>query len=162
MDTPKASPIDVSNIHLEPLNSIEDLHNTVCRSLYRYWQGLSGSESFQSDDLVEVPDAVPYLLLIDVDETDATFRVRMEGAQLASVSSRDFTGKTLETLGQETPLTFKFCQAILANKAPVFTRDSFEDEHKGMIYFFEETVALPVLNAEGALMHILLVHGPRH
>lgn len=161
MVTNNSSPVDVSNIHLEPLKSLEDLQNSVCRALFSFWSELKAPETFQSTDLVNVPEAVPYLMFIEVEEATGTFKVRMEGAQLASVSTRDFTGKTLEVMSQETPLTYKFCKEILDLKVPVYTRDSFEDEHGGMVYLFEESVAVPILNAAGALIRILLVHGPR-
>lgn len=155
-----SSPVDVNNIHLEPLESLEDLQNDVCRALYSFWKDIKEPQAFQSTDLVKVPEAVPYLMFIEVEEATETFKVRMEGAQLASVSRRDFTGKTLEVMSRETPLTYKFCKAILDHKAPVYTRDSFQDEHGGMVYLFEETMAVPILNAAGKLIRLLLVHGP--
>lgn len=161
MDANNSSPVDVSNIHLEPLNSLEDLQNSVCRALYSFWKTIEEPEAFQSTDLINVPEALPYLVLIEVEEATETFKVRMEGAQLASVSKRDYTGKTLEMMSRETPLTYKFCKAIMDQKIPVYTRDSFQDEHGGMIYLFEETIAAPVLNAAGVLIRVLLVHGPR-
>lgn len=156
-----SNPVDVSNIHLEPLESLQDLQNDVCRALYSFWREIEEPEAFQSADLVNIPAAVPYLVLIEVEEATETFKVRMEGAQLASVSKRDYTGKTLEMMSHETPLTYKFCKTIMDQKAPVYTRDSFQDEHGGMIFLFEETVAVPILNASGTLIRILLVHGPR-
>lgn len=152
--------IDVSGIKPKPLESIDDLQNEVCRDLFRYWDGKKASGGFDTPDLINIPEVVPYLVILDLVDDAPTFRFRMSGQAIVEASGQDLTGKLLDVTGQEAPLTLKFCEAVVMANGPVFSDDAFTITFVGETLRFNETVALPVLNGDNTLSQILLAHGP--
>lgn len=159
MVTANSGPLDVSRINLKPVTSLEDLTGAVCRDVYVYWEKLRSSGKFDAFDLIDVPDVIPYLVILDLEDDAPTFRFRMSG-QAIVVASSDLTGQLLDKTGKVAPLTLKFCEAVAETMAPVFSKDKFAIEFTGLTRRFSESVALPLLDGNGKLSRILLVHCP--
>lgn len=153
--------MDINEIGIEPLSFIHELSNATCRALYSYWGSLLNGVESEISDLVELPHVLPWLVVIDVEGDGETFRFRLVGSEVVSLTGHDLTGEIVDRSGQEAPLSLRFCEAIANAKAAVHTSDSFEGEYKGVTHRLEETVALPLFNGQGALDRILLLHGPR-
>lgn len=72
--------------------------NDELRALLRYWlaihprTGLPGRAAF---DPLEVPRALPSLVLTDVERDPFRFRVRLMGTAIVAAFGRDFTGRYL-------------------------------------------------------------------
>lgn len=157
----KSETMDVNTFHIKSLESIDDLNNEFCRALYVHWDSLIGTQDYDSFGLVDVPLIVPFLLIIDVEETSGALQFRMIGSEIVSVTADDLTGRVLTGSSVEAPLTRKFCEAAIAARRPVYTSDCFDAESLGSVYRFEETVALPLFSSDGKLNCILMLHGPR-
>lgn len=154
-----SGPLDVSGMNLKPVKSLEDLAGAVCREIYVYWEKLRSSGKFDAFDLIDVPDVIPYLVMLDLEDDVPTFRFRMSG-QAIVVASSDLTGQLLDKTGKVAPLTLKFCEVVAETMAPVFSNDRFAVEFTGLTRRFRESVALPLLDGNGKLTRILLVHCP--
>mgnify|MGYP006959934306 CR=1 FL=1 len=159
MVTANSGPLDVSGISLKPVKSVEDLTGAVCREVYGYWERLRSSGKFAAFDLIAVPDVIPYLVFLDLEDDAPTFRFRMSG-QAIVVASSDLTGQLLDKTGTVAPLTLQFCEAVAETMAPVFSKDKFAIEFTGLTRRFSESVAVPLLDGNVKLSCILLVHCP--
>lgn len=146
-------------MNLKPVKSLEDLTGAVCREVYVYWEKLGSSGKFDAFDLIEVPEVIPYLVILDLVDDAPTFRFRMAGQAIVTASS-DLTGQLLDKTGKEAPLTLKFCEAVAETMAPVFSKDRFAVEFTGLTRRFSESIALPLLDSNGKLSRVLLVHCP--
>lgn len=153
--------MDINKIHIVPLTSIDELNNEICRALYSFWCSLSAGHKGGFLDLVKVPEAVPWLMIIEPEEDGHGLKFRLVGSDVALLTDHDLTGQTLDTSGPGAPLSSKFANAVLEARGPVYSNDSFEAKYKGATFWLEETVALPLFDEQDALDGILLLHGPR-
>lgn len=160
MSTKDTEPLDVSRIHVGPVESIEDLGCGICRDLYALWDQMNGAHSFETFDLIEVPEAVPYLVVLDLEDDQTAFRFRMSGQEIVAASGVDLTGELLDETGQKAPLTLKFCKAVVEANSPVFSGDDFTLEFPGRTIRFGGGLALPLLDDGGRINCVLLVHCP--
>lgn len=160
MNTTNSGPLDISSIAVGPVNSVQDLECDICRELYGYWGKLESAGRFDTFDLIEIPEVIPYLVILDVEDDTPTFRFRMSGQVIVEASALDLTGELVDMTGQVAPLTLKFCEAIAAAMAPVFLKDGFVAEFPGRKIRFGESLALPIFDGDGRLTRVLLVHGP--
>ena len=65
------------------------------RALKRYWDGKRGRRAMPARadlDPVEIPELLPYILLVDTAETLAEFRYRLIGTEACKGFDRDRTG----------------------------------------------------------------------
>lgn len=152
--------IDAASIHIKPLKSIKDLRNEVCRALYIYWENKSGSGTFDTLDLINAPEVIPYVVVLDLVDAAPTFRFRMCGQAIVEGFGQDLTGQLLDKTGQVAPLTLKLCGSVAKSNAPVYSDDSYAIVLDGKTVRFDECVALPLFDGENKLLHILLLHGP--
>lgn len=153
-------PLDVSRINVGPVKSVEDLGCASCRELYSYWETLRLAGKFDAFDLIEVPDVIPYLVIFDLDNEGPTFRFRMSGQAIVAASMLDLTGQLLDKTGQQAPLSLKLCEAVAETSAPVFSDDGFSVEFPGRTVSFTGSLALPLLDSDGKLSRVLLLHCP--
>ncbi len=74
---------------------------TRLRALKRYWDDKRGSRAMpgRADlDPVDVPDLLPYILLVDTAETLEEFRYRLIGTEVCTGFDRDRTGSRFADL----------------------------------------------------------------
>lgn len=152
--------IDAAGVHLKPLKSIEDLRNEVCRALYVHWKNERGSGRFDTLTLVNSPEVIPYVVILDIVDAAPTFRFRMCGQAIVEAFGQDLTGKLLDKTGQVAPLTLKLCGSVAETNTPFYSDDSYATVLDGKTMRFNECVALPLLDSEDKLAEILLLHGP--
>ena len=70
------------------------------RSLFRYWQGQAGDRALprrQDIDPIDIPQHLPYLLLIDVQSSPLRFVYRLVGTEEVNTRGRDPTGQDVST-----------------------------------------------------------------
>ena len=160
MNATNSGPLDISEISVVPVRSIADLRCETCRAIYGYWEALMAAGGAMSFDPINVPEAIPYLVILDLENDVSGFRFRMSGQAIVAASGLDLTGQLLDKTGRDAPLTLKFCDAVVEAKAPVFSNDSFSVEFPGRTRRFKESLALPLFGEGGELSRVLLVHGP--
>lgn len=149
-----------SDVKIVVLGSSRDLNNAICREMFEYWDRLRVDGNLGNFDLIEIPGVIPFLVLLVRAPDSQSFRIKITGQTIVEATGNDLTGQTLSAGGQEAPLTAKICQAVLEQKGPVYSRDTYSIETPGRTLDFEETLGLPLFDAEGNISQILLVHGP--
>lgn len=84
----------------------------------------------------------------------------MSGQSIVAASAKDLTGELLDKTGQTAPLTLKFCETVMEASGPIFSATGFVVQFPGRTIRFGSSLALPLLNDDGKVNCILLVHCP--
>lgn len=149
------------DMEIESLGSLADLSNSVCRGIFSYWHDLKIAGAFDTFDLISVPQAIPHLVMLDLVGAEPTFKFRMTGQSIVEVSGQDLTGEIMSKTGTEAPLTHKFCAAVLQGGRAVVSHDAFTVKRANRLIHIEESIGLPLFNAQDAVDRIIVVHGPK-
>jgi hypothetical protein len=71
------------------------------RRLYDYWKGKSNDGHLPRREDIDpgaLPDLLPNIFLVDIEETPRRYRVRLAGTAVAECFGEDMTGKTIDSL----------------------------------------------------------------
>ena len=88
-----------------------------------YWHGKRGNRLMPSRadlDPVEIPQLLPYVILIDVSGPPPDFRYRLLGTKVVSISAGDYTGMRLADLPGKGPgsVVWDNCLETVRRRAP--------------------------------------------
>lgn len=153
--------LDFSDVRLAVLGSLEDLGNPLCREVFSYWSRLNSVGSLREFDLIDVPEVIPFMVVLERTDDGQSFRFKIVGQSIVEAAMVDLTDEILSAKTKEAPLTTKICQKVVERQSPVFTNNSFRVESIGRTLHFEETIGLPLFEPSGELAQIVLVHGPK-
>jgi hypothetical protein len=101
------------------------LNSPRLRAAYTYWDGKRQNKLMPSRadiDPVEIPQLLPYVILIDVTRGPLDFRYRLVGTQACNIMPRDFTGQFFSKIpgnGKESA-AWQECDAVVSSKAPMY------------------------------------------
>lgn len=150
---------DFSDVAIEPFRALSDLSNPICREAFTYWDELRTDGRLDDFDLIAIPGAIPYVVVLEVLNNGTTMLVRMNGQLIVEASGHDHTGENLIEGDNEAPLTRKFCHAVLDHGTSVMSSDGFSATLVKKPVYFDETIGLPLYSNGGTLDRIVLVHG---
>ena len=125
------------------------LNSPRLREAYAYWDAKRKNKLMPSRadiDPVEIPQLLPYVILIDVVREPFDFRYRLIGTRARDIMRRDFTGLFFSEIpgkGKESTL-WCGCDAVVSSKAPM----SWQTPYVGPEHFLRncENVLLPLSN----------------
>jgi hypothetical protein len=123
------------------------LNSLRLRAAYTYWDGKRQNALMPSRadiDPVEIPQLLPYVILIDVTREPLDFRYRLVGTQVCEIMRRDYTGRRFSDIpgsGKESAL-WQECDAVVSSKAPMYWQTPYVDPQSSLRKV--EAVLLPL------------------
>jgi hypothetical protein len=136
--------------------------NARLRQFYDYWQakGRDGRLPGRQDiDPVEIPELLPWMILVDPVTTGGSrrFRIRLVGTGIVARAGRDATGKWYEELFQPRDVE-RFSEIyaeIIDSRQPHHFRSDYDIEHlQGREHIRYERLLCP-LASDGATVDML-------
>jgi hypothetical protein len=125
-----------------------------------YWSEKAGNRPMPSrrdlDPIIEVPELIPGIFLVDIESDPPGFRYRVVGTEVADRYGKDFTGKRLDEVDfGDTHDTIRrdYEEAVRSGK-PAYSRLQFEVETTNKLLLYERIV-LP-LSDDGETVNMLL------
>ncbi len=144
-----------------PGSELKDaLENPQLLKLFNYWRDQAAGRPMPSrqdlDPVVDVPELVPNIFLVDVEHGPLHFRFRLVGGDIAVMLGRDITDMALEDLDlgdQYTVVCEQYERAAQAAK-PTYCCHEYWTE-RGSRFLKYERLLLP-LSEDGETVNMLL------
>ena len=126
---------------------IADVRSPMLLRAHTYWQTIRGAKTMpcRADlDPLDIPDLLPYVILLDVLMPDGRLKVRLVGTFVVAMYDGDYTGMYLDEVdfgGIRSKVLADYAGAVRA-AAPVFSDHGFRSLNGGL--FDIERVILPI------------------
>jgi len=136
-----------------------NLINEGMRRIYDYWASRRHGDSPPRREDIEpgdVPDLLPHIFLVDVEDAPERFRVRLAGTAVVACFGVDMTGKTIESLdlGEKRSSILKLYEDAVTSGQPSYDRHQYWTEAYGQRLNYERLL-LP-LSSDGEHVDKLL------
>lgn len=133
--------------------------NEGMRRLYDYWKGQShdGHPPRRADiDPSAMPDLLPNIFLVDIEEGPRRYRVRLAGSAVIECFGEDMTGRTVDTfdLGKDRSSILDHYEQVAKCGEPSYDRHQFWTDAYGQHLSYERLL-LP-LSSDGEHVDKLL------
>ncbi len=130
------------------------------RQAFAYWQGKRAGRAMPSRrdiDPVEMPQLLPYVMLIDVLPEPLDFRYRLIGTEVRAIVARDYTGlRFSEVPGKgKDSVVWGNCEEVVRRKAPLSRSPPYVGPEPHLTRC--ENVLLPLSEDDREVSMILLV-----
>ena len=134
------------------------------RALLRYWGGLrkgDGLPHYAGFDVLDIPSAVGFLMLLDVIDGGEDFHYRVYGTGIAQDTGFDMTGKRLSSVPTMAPLAAYFMasyRAVIARRAALL---AYHQPPPGQPIRLWVRLILPLINDRKEISRLLVGNMPR-
>lgn len=130
--------------------------------LLAWWHALSrdrGCPQFPEVDLLEQPEIIPRLSIVECQRDRDCFVIKMMGSEIVSTYGKDTTGEEIsqDSANPEDVSAYKALQAVLDLACPVMTRGRVLMGSRGMVkdYVSNETLFLPFSDENEKIIRII-------
>lgn len=149
--------LDLSKIEIDPIETVEQLRNPICRATFDFWSKLPAPKLLQTQHFLETPEVVPFVVVLDWNSELDDFVFRFVGQMVIDISKQDLTGQPL--IGSDVaPLTVAFCKAFQQHRCPLVSKINYSTNEIGTSYLFDETILIPGCSDVGN-DRIAIAHG---
>jgi len=103
----------------------DDFNSPLHVELYTYWLKKKGDRIMpaRSDiNPVDLPNLLPYVMLLDVEKSPLRFRIRLAGSEIVNIGGMKLTGSWVDE-GPHTENIIQRSTWIVENKRPYYTID---------------------------------------
>lgn len=132
--------------------TLSDITAPEARPVFDYWQSLSKERGYvcaKDLDLLDLSDAVRYLMLLDIEDAGWQFRYRYYGEGIAERSGFDLTGSSTSDipLTPQISMFFMACyRYVMDSKQPIY---SWHAAPRAIAVACWDRLLLPLMNDEG-------------
>ncbi len=141
------------------VTNVSDLKTKECTELYTLWRDRHlGELPPQSIDPLDVPGLLSRLVVFHCTDEPGRYRVKYVGTRVVTASGVDLTGELASVSEGRAPLSCLLADAVRAStSAKMLGKIEILSEPES--YFFAETLALPLVDDEGKVRSIWILHG---
>lgn len=151
-------PAQLVDFLVEPLKSEDQLVNPTCKAGFSLWSSLASPRHLKSDHLLQAPEIVPYITVLDWSNEFRDFVFRFVGQRIVDISKRDLTGRRLFKDCRQAIVSRGFCEAYLEHQGPLLSKNSYTVTENFTEVSFVEAILFDGYTGEGDV-RIAIVHG---
>ncbi|MFN4282870.1 MAG: PAS domain-containing protein [Alphaproteobacteria bacterium] len=134
------------------------------RKVFDYWSGKCRDDVLPSRrdiDPVDIHDCLSWLMILDVVDGGADFRIRLAGSQVEEAHDRALKGVMIGAMGEGEELAALLARfrKVVATRAPDFRSASLSMVGRAFIEF--DRVALPLAEDGRTVTHLLCCYAQR-